>query len=116
MFCPSSSATYASHSLRSRWPVMKASLYQTALVDYTLQNTLAFITGQRDLSEWDAYVAELEGQNMSAYVDIVNGAQQRYAEENGRAVGRRAASRRHARVRRRRRGRRDDDHRPKAQP
>ena len=70
------------------WPLdelerEQASLYQTALVDYTLQNTLAFITGQRDLSEWDAYVAELEGQNMSAYVDIVNGAQQRYAEENG---------------------------------
>jgi len=70
------------------WPLdelerEQASLYQTALVDYTLQNTLAFITGQRDLSEWDAYVAELEGQNMSAYVEIVNGAQQRYAEENG---------------------------------
>ncbi len=70
------------------WPLdelerEQASLYQTALNDYTLQNTLAFITGQRDLSEWDAYVAELEGQNMSAYLDIVNGAQQRYAEENG---------------------------------
>jgi len=61
----------------------EASLYQTALTDYAKQNTLAFITGQRDLSEWDAYVAELEGQNLSAYLEVVNGAQQRYAEANG---------------------------------
>lgn len=60
----------------------QASLYQTALADYTTQNTLAFITGQRDLSEWDAYVTELEGQNMSAYIDIVNGAHERYQENN----------------------------------
>ncbi len=55
----------------------QASLYQTALTDYVTQNTLAFITGQRDLSEWDDYVAELEGQNLTAFMDIVNGAQQR---------------------------------------
>jgi putative aldouronate transport system substrate-binding protein len=61
----------------------QASLYETALLDYTRQNTLAFITGQRDLSEWDAYVGELEGQNLTAYIDIVNGAAQRYAENNG---------------------------------
>ncbi len=61
----------------------QASLYQTALLDYVRQNTLAFITGQRDLSEWDDYVTELEGQNLTAYMDIVNGAQQRYAESNG---------------------------------
>ncbi|WNB86063.1 extracellular solute-binding protein [Cellulomonas sp. ATA003] len=61
----------------------QASLYQTALTDYVTQNTLAFILGQRDLSEWDAYVAELEGQNMTAYVDIMNAAQERFAENNG---------------------------------
>ena len=60
----------------------QASLYETALLDAVRQNTLAFITGQRDLSEWDAYVAELEGQNLTAYLDIVNAAQQRYAENN----------------------------------
>lgn len=70
------------------WPMNEvereqASLYQTALADYTKQNTLAFILGQRDLSEWDAYVAELEGQNMTAYVDLVNGAYERYQENNG---------------------------------
>jgi putative aldouronate transport system substrate-binding protein len=61
----------------------EASLYQTALTDYVKQNTLAFITGQRDLSEWDAYVSELEGLNMGAFLDLVNGAQQRYADANG---------------------------------
>jgi putative aldouronate transport system substrate-binding protein len=58
-------------------------LYQTALTDYVKQNTLAFILGQRDLGEWDAYVAELEGQNLSTYVDLVNGAYKRYQENNG---------------------------------
>ena len=61
----------------------QASLYETALLDYVRQNTLAFITGQRDLSEWDDYVAELEGQNLSAYLDIMNTAQERFAENNG---------------------------------
>ncbi len=61
----------------------QASLSETSLLDYVRQNTLAFITGQRDMSEWDAYVSELEGQNLTAYMDIVNGAQQRYAETNG---------------------------------
>jgi putative aldouronate transport system substrate-binding protein len=60
----------------------QASLYQTALTDYVTQNTLGFILGQRDLSEWDDYVAELEGQNMSAYVDIMNAARERFAENN----------------------------------
>ncbi len=61
----------------------QASLYSTALLDYVRQNTLAFITGQRDMSEWDDYVGELEGQNMSAYMDIINNAQKTYAENNG---------------------------------
>jgi len=61
----------------------QASLYETALLDYVRQNTLAFITGQRDLSEWEDYVSELEGQNLSAYMDIINNAQQSYAENNG---------------------------------
>ena len=35
------------------------------------------------LSEWDAYVTELEGQNMTTYIDLVNGAYQRFQENNG---------------------------------
>ncbi|QGQ18354.1 extracellular solute-binding protein [Cellulomonas sp. JZ18] len=60
----------------------QVSLWQTALKDHVYQNTAAFILGQRPLSEWDAYVAELEGKNMQQYLDVVNGAQQRYAEKN----------------------------------
>lgn len=61
----------------------QVSLWQTSLRDHVYQNTAAFILGQRPLSEWDAYVAELEGKNMQQYLDVVNGAQQRYAEKNG---------------------------------
>ncbi|GIG40222.1 ABC transporter substrate-binding protein [Cellulomonas phragmiteti] len=61
----------------------QVSLWQTALRDHVYQNTAAFILGQRPLSEWDAYVSELEGKNMQQYLDVVNGAQQRYAEANG---------------------------------
>lgn len=57
----------------------QAALYQTALTDYVKQSTLAFITGQRDVAEWDDYVKELEGQNMTTYIDLVNGAHQRFA-------------------------------------
>lgn len=58
-------------------------LVETPLKDYVYQMTLQFILGQRDLSEWDAYVAELEGKGMATYVDTVNAAQQRYESENG---------------------------------
>ncbi|WP_432572708.1 ABC transporter substrate-binding protein [Kineococcus sp. SYSU DK005] len=61
----------------------QASLYQTALTDLTLQATLQFILGQRDTADWDAFQAELEAANVGAYVDLVNAAQQRYAEKNG---------------------------------
>ncbi len=61
----------------------QATLSETALRDYTEQMTFQFILGQRDLSEWDAYVAELDGKGMSTYIDVVNGAHQRYVNENG---------------------------------
>ncbi|WP_154795940.1 ABC transporter substrate-binding protein [Occultella kanbiaonis] len=50
----------------------QASLLQTALQDNVMQNTAAFILGQRSLDEWDAYVAELEAAGMSQYVTLVN--------------------------------------------
>lgn len=58
----------------------QASLISTALKDSVDTATLQFIVGQRDLSEWDAYVAELEGQNLQTYLDLINGAADRYAE------------------------------------
>jgi putative aldouronate transport system substrate-binding protein len=61
----------------------QASLLTTTLTDTVNTNTLKFILGERDLSEWDAYVAELEGQNLQGYLDLINGAHQRFAESNG---------------------------------
>ena len=61
----------------------QAGLYQTALTDYVKQNTLTFIMGQRDLAQWDDFVTELEGQNMTTYIDLVNGAYERYQEKHG---------------------------------
>lgn len=60
----------------------QVSLYQSSLKDHVWQNTSAFILGQRSMDEWDDYVAELEGMNMTAYLDIVNAAQERFAENN----------------------------------
>ena len=50
----------------------QAALLQSALEDMVMQNTAQFLLGQRPLSEWDAYVSELEGAGMSDYVDLVN--------------------------------------------
>ncbi len=61
----------------------QVSLWTTALKDHVYQNTAAFILGQRSLDEWDTYVSELEGKNLQQYLDVVNGAQQRFAEKNG---------------------------------
>lgn len=60
----------------------QVSLWQTALKDHVYQNTAAFILGQRSLDTWDAYVAELEGKNMQQYLDVVNGARERFADAN----------------------------------
>ncbi|WP_125773165.1 extracellular solute-binding protein [Antribacter gilvus] len=51
-----------------------AGLQQTALQDIVSQNTAKFILGDRPMSEWDAYVAELEGAGMQEYVDRANAA------------------------------------------
>lgn len=51
--------------------------------DYVTQQTLRFILGQRDLAEWDAYVAELNAKNGQAYIDLVNKARTRYTDKNG---------------------------------
>ncbi|WP_461170144.1 ABC transporter substrate-binding protein [Arthrobacter sp. Z1-15] len=58
----------------------QATLLETPLSDTAKQATLQFILGQRDLSEWDSYVAELEGKGMGTYIDLVNTAYDRYAD------------------------------------
>ncbi|QOR71389.1 extracellular solute-binding protein [Ruania alkalisoli] len=50
----------------------QASLQQAALEDIVMQNTAAFILGQRPMAEWDDFVAELEGAGMNDYVELTN--------------------------------------------
>lgn len=61
----------------------QASLLGTPLKDSVDTATLQFILGERDLAEWDSYVAELEGQGLSGYVDLINNAKDSYAENKG---------------------------------
>ena len=61
----------------------QASLLATPLKDTVDTATLQFIIGDRPLEEWDAYVAQLQGQGLDQYVDLINGAQQRFESEQG---------------------------------
>jgi putative aldouronate transport system substrate-binding protein len=69
-------------------PLDETEIEQVTLIDTTLkdavsQGTVQFILGQRDMSEWDTFVSELESKGATQYVDIVNGARERYVAENG---------------------------------
>ncbi|WP_010677921.1 ABC transporter substrate-binding protein [Bacillus timonensis] len=57
-------------------------LVSTPLNDFAKTSTLQFILGDRDLSEWDAYVAELKSKGMDKFLEIVNGAYEEYKENN----------------------------------
>lgn len=50
----------------------QATLLLTPLQDLVDQNTLKFITGQRPLSEWDAFQGELKGAGSDKYIQIIN--------------------------------------------
>ncbi|GAA3932818.1 ABC transporter substrate-binding protein [Actinoplanes auranticolor] len=56
----------------------QATLQEAALRDHVDQQTLKFILGQRPLSEWDAYVAELKGKGLDQYVGTLNKAYERF--------------------------------------
>jgi multiple sugar transport system substrate-binding protein/putative aldouronate transport system substrate-binding protein len=60
----------------------RASLLATPIRDTVDTNTLRFILGERDIAEWDDYVAELESQGLADYVDLMNSARERFEEEN----------------------------------
>ena len=60
----------------------QATLALTPLKDHVKQNTLKFITGQRPLSEFDAYVKELDAKGQSKYVELANKAYKAY-QANG---------------------------------
>ncbi|UZN02473.1 extracellular solute-binding protein [Cellulomonas sp. S1-8] len=61
----------------------QASLLGTPLKDSVDTATLGFILGQRDLAEWDDFVTQLEGQGLSGYMDLINGAAERAAGNDG---------------------------------
>ncbi|MFC4999033.1 extracellular solute-binding protein [Dactylosporangium cerinum] len=61
----------------------QATLWETTLKDHVNQQTLKFILGSRPLSEWDAYVTELKGKNMTRYIEVVNAAYNRYKKNHG---------------------------------
>ncbi|GAA3771916.1 extracellular solute-binding protein [Plantactinospora mayteni] len=61
----------------------QVSLWRTPLRDFVYQATLQFILGQRDLAQWDAYLTELKGKNMDAYMAKVQEAYERYQKDHG---------------------------------
>ncbi|MDT9695135.1 extracellular solute-binding protein [Streptomyces sp. P17] len=61
----------------------QATLWDTPLKDHVIQNTLKFVLGNRPLSEWGAFVAELKAKNMEQLVDLHNKAYERFRKENG---------------------------------
>lgn len=50
----------------------RVTLLSTPLKDFTDQNTLQFIIGDRDLSEFDKYVEELKSQGLDQYLELAN--------------------------------------------
>ncbi|WP_211116760.1 extracellular solute-binding protein [Glycomyces buryatensis] len=60
----------------------QAALLSTPIKDTVDTNTLRFIMGERDIAEWDDYVAELESQGLADYISLINGARDRFEEEN----------------------------------
>ncbi|WP_199443730.1 ABC transporter substrate-binding protein [Umezawaea beigongshangensis] len=61
----------------------QATLWETPLKDFTQQSTLQFVLGDREMSSWDAYTAELDAKGAGQYVELLNGAHQRYRQKNG---------------------------------
>jgi putative aldouronate transport system substrate-binding protein len=61
----------------------QATLWESGIKDHVNQQTLKFILGQRPLSEWNAYVAELKAKNATQYVDMVNAAYEKFKKSHG---------------------------------
>ncbi len=52
----------------------------TPLKDAVDTATLQFILGQRDMGEWDAFLGELEASGLESYVELINGARERFVD------------------------------------
>jgi len=61
----------------------QASLLATPIKDAVDTATLQFIMGERDMSEWDAFVGELEAAGLPRYLELLNTARDRFVEANG---------------------------------
>lgn len=57
----------------------EATLVMTPLKDFVDQSTLKFVTGQRDLGEFDAFATECDDNGATRYMDIVHEAQEEFA-------------------------------------
>ncbi|MEA5455023.1 extracellular solute-binding protein [Sinomonas sp. JGH33] len=60
----------------------QATLTLTPLKDTASQNALKFITGQRSLDEFSAFVSELQAKGLSKYEDLANKAYSDYAKSH----------------------------------
>ncbi|MEK4368072.1 ABC transporter substrate-binding protein [Paenibacillus sp. FSL R5-0473] len=58
----------------------RVTLLSTPLKDYSDQNTLKFILGERDLSEFDTFAKELDSQGLSNYLKLANDTYKAYKE------------------------------------
>ncbi|MEK4365455.1 extracellular solute-binding protein [Paenibacillus sp. FSL M8-0212] len=58
----------------------RVTLLSTPLKDYSDQNTLKFILGERNLSEFDTFAKELESQGLSNYLKLANDTYKAYKE------------------------------------
>ena len=56
------------------------SVLETDIEKYVDEMQAAFITGEKDFSEWDDYVKELENMRLDEYMDIQKAAYDRYKE------------------------------------
>jgi len=53
---------------------------QTALNDAVSQGTVQFILGRRPMSDWNTFMTEVDAKGATKYVDLVNGARDRYVK------------------------------------
>ncbi|WP_339166068.1 extracellular solute-binding protein [Paenibacillus sp. FSL R5-0341] len=58
----------------------RVTLLSTPLKDYSDQNTLKFILGERNLSEFDTFAKELDSQGLTNYLKLANDTYQAYKE------------------------------------
>lgn len=57
----------------------EATLISTPLTDFVDQDTLKFVTGQRDIGEFDAFTTECDDNGATRYMDIVHEAQETFS-------------------------------------